>query len=165
MLFVKNHRIYTRSVSFALPENMSIVTDPEHDQPDCLILESADGQFTLEIFADDVLGTPKDLIQEVVDSPEFVVHTEPFPIERGGMNGYAAYYGTEDDSESYYEEFLQYPMNDDGQSILNICICRVVIEGKETIETEAFVEQPNIKSFFDSIRYEPEVCSRVIGSC
>ena len=33
MLFVKNHRIYTRSVSFALPEDMSIVTDPEREQP------------------------------------------------------------------------------------------------------------------------------------
>lgn len=162
MLYIKKGRIYTRSFSFQLPEDMAIVTDPENIHPDTLTMETSDGGFILELAADTSDKTPHEQIAAIRNYEELVFMSENLPVQRGGMKGLGVYYHSEMWRHEYYEEYLTFPMNEDGQNILALCIQHEVSDEKDRNNIPDFIQRPNIQEFLDSIVYEPEVCDNII---
>jgi len=162
MLYVKNNRIYTASFSFELPEDLIIITDPCNIKVDTLTFETVDGKFMVEIAAQDLVGTPADRVAKLKNNAEVIV-TDIIPVERGGMKGYGIYYSGRDWRYEYYEEFLDYPMNAEGQTILNFCIQHEILDMAQRNQVKGMFEQANIQAFLNSIRYEPKVCDKVIN--
>ena len=162
MLYVKNGRIYTRSFSFILPEDMSIVTDPENIHPDTLTFETADGFFIVELGATTSNLSPSEEIARHRAYKELVFTTDDLPMERGEMKGLKVFYHTELWRYEYYEEYLSFPINEDGQNMLELCVQHEVTGDAERNKLEGFMDRPNIKAFLNSIRYEPETCANII---
>ena len=163
MLYIKQGRIYTRSFSFVLPEEMSIVTDPENVNPDTLTFETVDGKFIIEIGASTSDLSPSEEISRHRAYKEWVFMTDDLPMARGEMEGLKVLYRSEQWRYEYYEEYLAFPLNEDGQNMFELCVQHEVNEETERNQIEAFMETPNIKDFLDSIRYEPNCCKTVIG--
>lgn len=152
MLYIKNGRIYTLSFSFELPEEMSIVTDPAGVSPDTLIMESLDGKYQVEIGAWTKGATPREQIKSYIDYGAHIRMSEVFDIERGEMKGCAIFHRNESWREEHYDERLTYPMNEDGQDTLVLAISHEIFDENERNGIAAFMEQPNIKRFIDSIQ-------------
>lgn len=162
MLYIKQGRIYTKSFSFVLPEDMSIVTDPENVHPDTLTLETVDGKFIVEIGATTSDMSAREEIARHRAYKELVFMTEDLPMSRGEMEGLKVFYHSELWRYEYYEEYLKFPMNEDGQNMFELCIQHEVTEESERNNLEAFIERPNIRAFLNSIHYEPETCVNII---
>ena len=162
MLYIKQGRIYTRSFSFVLPEEMSIVTDPENVNPDTLTFETVDGTFIIEIGASTSDLSPSEEIARHRAYKEWVFMTDDLPMARGEMEGLKVLYRSEQWRYEYYEEYLAFPLNEDGQNMFELCIQHEVTEESERNNLEAFIERPNIRAFLNSIHYEPETCVNII---
>ncbi len=162
MLYIKNGRLYTASFSFALPEGMCIVTDPEGVCPDRLNLESLDGKFQIDIGAWTKDESPKEQLEYYINYAEHVLMGEFIEVDRGGMKGYGVFHRNKIWQDEYYQERLAYPMNEDGQNVFDLRIYHEVFSIGERNQVAYFMRRPNIKAFLDSIRYEPNVCKRII---
>jgi len=164
MMYIKNGRIYTRSFSFVLPEDMSIVTDPENVHPDTITFETADGEFMIEMGAATRDMSPSEQMRRLRAYDELVFQSDNISTNRGEMKGLAVYYHSELWRHEYYEEYLDHPMNDDGQNTFELCVQHEVVDESHRNQVDAFMNRPNIKSFLDSIRYEPGECAKIINS-
>lgn len=162
MLYNKNGRLYTASYSFILPEDMCIVTDPDGVTPDTLVLESVDGKYQIEIGAWIRDTSPREQIEHFIEYASHILMSEVFTVERGEMKGCGAFYRNDSWQSEYYEERLEYPMNEDGQNALVLSIAHESFTAAERNNVANFMAQPNIKAFLDSIRYEPDVCRDII---
>ena len=160
MLYIKNGRIYTLSFSYELPEEMSIVTDPAGVSPDTLVMETLDGKYQIEIGAWTKEEKPREQIELYVG--DHIRMSEIFKVARGEMNGYAAFHRSESWREEHYIERLSFPMNEDGQNTFVLGVSHEIFEESEKNGIASFMEQPNIKRFLDSIRYEPSVCENAM---
>ena len=163
MLFIKGNRIYTASFSFELPQGLSIITDPSNVTPDTLTFETLDGKFLVEIGASDTDRTPQDEVDYIFDGDSVIVkQSDIMEVNRNGMKGLGFYYRGEYWNYEYYEEFLSYPRDEDGQAMLDFCVQHEVDGEADGDKVKEFMMKDNIKVFIDSIRYEPDVCKRVI---
>ena len=162
MLYIKNSRLYTASFSFALPEGMSIDTDSENLNPDTIAFKSLDGLYEVAIGVGMPFnkGTPTSRIAELLRADCFKPTSEIMHVVRGGMSGLGLYYQSNRGETQYYEEFLEYPENEDGQTTFELCIIHRAISN----QNNAFVNEPIIKELIESIKYEPKVCKKVINS-
>lgn len=152
MLYIKNGRLYTQSFSFELPEDMCIVTDPPGVSPDTLVLETFDGKYQIEIGAWYKDESPEKQIIEFVEYASHVLNSDLFKIERGSLKGYGAYFRNQTWQEEYYEERLQFPLNEDGQNILVLGFMHELFNEDERNGIYKFMAQTNIKRFIESIR-------------
>lgn len=163
MLYIKNGRLYTRSFSFELPEEMSIVTDPDGVTPDTLILETVDGKYQIEIGAWIRDTSPHEQIEHLINYASYILMSDIFEVTRGEMKGCGAFYRNSSWHDEYYEERLDFPMNEDGQNALILGIQHESFSTDEQNNLANFMERPNIKRFLESIKYEPDECKAVIS--
>lgn len=162
MLYIKSGRFYTESISFALPDELCLVTDPYGTSPDTIVFETLDGRFEIEIGACENEDTPLEEVKGFLSYGSHEQVSEIFAVERNGMSGYGAFYRNHGWTHEYYEERLGYPMNDEGQNGFTLAIQHEVEDDSQRNQVESFMAKPNIKEFFDSIRYEPQVCQKVL---
>ena len=154
MLYNKSGRIYTHSFSFVLPEEMCIVTDPENIQPDTLTFETLDGRFIIELSATTSERSAMGEMKHLQSYDELVFMSEPFEVQRTSMKGVGIFYHSELWRNEYYEEYLDYPLNEEGQNMMNLCVRHEPADEADRNKVASFMELPNIKSFLDSIKYE-----------
>ena len=164
MLYFKNHRLYTQSFSFELPEDICLISDPAVVAPDRIIMETYDGRFQVDIGAEELDKTPYIKISQILADKELEHIGNIFPIERTGMKGYASFYRDNEWSYEYYQECLGYPMNEDGQNGFVLTIIHEVDDECQRGQIEMFMKQDNIRRMIESIRFEPEVCIRVMSA-
>ena len=82
---------------------------------------------------------------------EVMILSDIKPITRGKMKGYGLFFSGIEWRYMYYEEFLEYPINEEGQAAFRFCV-EYEREGDDTIQViENFLSQPDIKAFMDSI--------------
>ena len=63
----------------------------------------------------------------------------------------------------HYEERSRYAMNEDGQNALEFYIEHEVQDDSERNKIKEFMEQPKVKALLESIRYEPQVCEKILN--
>ena len=161
MLYIKNGRFYTESISFILPDELCLVSDPPTVSPDTVMFETLDGKFQIMLSAYEADKTPLDEINGFLAYDCHIKMTDIFDMERGEMKGKALFYRSNTWSHEHYEERLTYPMNEDGQNAFELYIEHEVQDDSERNQVKAFMEQANIKVLIDSIRYEPKVCQEI----
>ena len=154
MLYIKNDRLYTQSFSFELPEDMGIVTDPPGVSPDTLIFETLDGKYQIEIGAWYKEESPEKQIIDFIEYASHVLVSDLIKVERGTLKGFGAHFRNATWQEEYYEERLQFKLNDDGQNTLVLGFMHEAFSEDERNGIYNFMEQPNIKQFLNSIRPE-----------
>ena len=162
MLYIKNRRIYTDSFSFELPEDLCLISDPPTVAPDTLHFETLDGLFEIEIGAWDGDNSPYDQLLDECLYSETVLLSTIFEVERDGMKGFGAYYHSAEWTFEYYEERLQFEMNAEGQTTFILSVTHNIERDNDKNQVKEFMSKPNIKSFIDSIRYNPEECQSII---
>ncbi len=162
MLYIKNRRIYTDSFSFELPEDLCLISDPPTVAPDTLHFETLDGLFEIEIGAWDGDNSPYDQLLDECLYSETVLLSTIFEVERDGMKGFGAYYHSAEWTFEYYEERLQFEMNAEGQTTFILSVTHNIESDNDKNQVKEFMSKPNIKSFIDSIRYNPEECQSII---
>ena len=151
MLLIKGNRIHTASFSFELPQGLSIITDPTNVKTDILTFETLDGRFVLDIGASDYNKAPIEQIERLKNDKEVMILSDIKPITRGKMKGYGLFFSGVEWRYMYYEEFLEYPINEEGQAAFRFCV-EYEREGDDTIQViEDFLNLSNIKAFMDSI--------------
>ena len=64
---------------------------------------------------------------------------------------------------SGYEERTRYPENEDGQNAFELYIEYEVQEESDRNKVREIMADPNIKALIDSIRYEPDVCEKILN--
>ena len=162
MLFIKGNRIYTSSFSFEIPQGLSIVTDPVNIKIDMLTLETLDGRFTVEIGASDYNKMPASEIERLRNDKEVVLQSAVLSINRGEMMGFGVYFSGVEWRYEYYREFLEYPINEDGQASFIFTVEHEVEISREHGAIKEYLKQDNIVALLESIRYEPDVCKQVM---
>ena len=151
MLLIKGNRICTASFSFELPQGLCIITDPINIKTDIFTFETPDGKFVLDVGASDYNKAPAEQVERLKNNPETIILSDILPITRGNMNGYGVFYSGVEWRHIYYEEFLEYPINEEGQAAFRLCV-EHELEGSCNISVmQDFLNQPNIKAFMDSI--------------
>ena len=55
-------------------------------------------------------------------------------------------------------------MNSEGQNGFVLAITHEVENDEQRDQIEAFMKRDNIKRMIESIRYEPEVCAKIMGA-
>ena len=78
------------------------------------------------------------------------------------MKGFGAYYHSAEWTFEYYEERLQFEMNAEGQTTFILSVTHNIESDNDKNQVKEFMSKPNIKSFIDSIRYNPEECQNII---
>jgi len=151
MLLIKGDKICTQSFSFVLPQGLSIITDPTNVKADILTFETSDGRFVLDIGASDYNKPPLEEIERLKSDSEVIILSEIKEIVRGNMKGYGVFYSGEEWRHIYYQEFLEYPINDEGQAAFRLCIEHEADGCLNVAALEEFMALPNIKAFTDSI--------------
>ena len=166
MLYIKKGRLYTASFSFTLPEGVSIDTNSDNLYPDTIAFQTKDGSFDIEIGVgvNFNMQPPNIRIKEIMRADCFVPLTAPIKVNRDGMVGLGLYYRSNAWDDEYYEEFLEYPENEDGQYTFTLCFVHRVKDESERNGIDAFMNEPNIKQFIESIRYNPEECQKAINN-
>lgn len=160
MLYIKKGRIYTDSFSFELPEDLCLIADPPTVAPDTLHFETLDGMYEIEIGAWDGNQSPYEQLQNECLYGSVMLSTL-FEVDRGGMNGYGAYYHSADWSYEYYEERLQFEMNEEGQTTFMLAISHIIDTDKDKNKVKEFIAEPNIQAFINSIKYNPDECRAI----
>ena len=151
MLLIKGNRICTSSFSFVLPQGLCIVTDPMNIKTDILTFETPDGRFILDVGASDYNQAPIEQINCLQSDSEINILSEVKAITRGKMKGYALFYSGVEWSHIYYEEFLEYPINEDGQASFRFRIEHEIDGTCDITILQDFLAQSDIKEFMDSI--------------
>ena len=162
MLYIKNGRIYTDSFSFELPENLCLISDPPTVAPDTLHFETPDGMYEIEIGAWDGVKAPYEQLHNECLYGGSVLLSTLFEVERDGMKGYGVYFHSAEWSYEYYEERLQFEMNEEGQTTFMLALTHIINNDDDKNKMKEFMEQPNIKAFIDSIRYNPAECREIV---
>ena len=165
MLYIKNGRLYTTSFSFAIPEGLSIDTDSDNLYPDTIAFKTKDGFFDIEIGVGVPFNKqpPNIRIEEIMRADCFVSMTDPIEVNRDGMIGLGLYYRGSSWETEYYEEFLEYPKNEEGQYTFTLCFVHRVKSELERCGIDGFMNEPNIKQLIESIRYNPEECRKAMN--
>ena len=86
-----------------------------------------------------------------------------FEVNRGGMTGKGVFYRDNSWSYEHYEERTRYPENEDGQNAFELYIEHEVQEESDRNKVREIMDDPKIKALIDSIRYEPDVCKKIIN--
>lgn len=151
MLFIKGNRIHANNFSFELPQGLSIITDPDGVKVDTLNFETLDGKFIIEIGAGGYSRTALEYIELMKNNNEIIFQSEILPIVRGNMRGFGFYYTGVEWRHEYYAEFLEYPMNEEGQTLFDLLIAHELEEDNSGDALKDFMNEKNIKAFLDSI--------------
>jgi len=88
--------------------------------------------------------------------------TEKLDIERGCMKGKGIFYRSDSWSHEYYEERLEFPMNEEGQNAFELVIQHEITDESERNQVQKFLTQANIEEFLRNISYNPEAYKRYI---
>lgn len=163
MLYIKNGRFYTESISFILPDELCLIPDTFTTAPDTLTFETLDGKFQIMLSAYESEKTPLEELNGFLSYDCHVMMTDILDMERGEMKGKALFYRSDSWSHEHYEERLAYPMNEEGQNAFELYIEHEVQDESERNQVKAFMEQAKIKALIDSIRYEPTECQKVMN--
>ena len=164
MLYIKNGRFYTESISFDLPDELCLVSDPITVSPDTVMFETLDGKFQIMLSAYETDKTPLEELNGFLAAGLHVKMTEICDIERGAMKGKYVYYRSNSWSHEHYEERCSFPMNEEGQNAFELYIEYEVQEEFEREQVKNFMQRPNIKALLNSIKYEPDVCKSIMRS-
>jgi len=62
----------------------------------------------------------------------------------------------------YYREFLEYPINEEGQAAFIFTVEHEVEISREHGAIKEYLKQDNIVALLESIRYEPDICKQVL---
>lgn len=162
MLYIKNGRLYTQSFSYIVPDELCLIPDTFETSPDTITLETLDGKFQIMLRPYDSEKSPLDELSSMLEYGNYVKLSEILDIDRGGMMGKGVFYRSDSWRYEHYEERSRYAMNEDGQNAFELYIEHEVQDDSERDQVRAFMEQPNIKALIDSIRYEPDVCKKVM---
>ena len=162
MLYLKKGCVYTASFSFALPEDLCIVSDPITVSPDTMMFETVDGKYQILIGAYESDKSPLSEIEHLLSLGGHKSTTEKLDIERGGMRGKGIFYRSNSWSHEYYEERLEFPMNEEGQNAFELVIQHEITDESERNQVQKFLTQANIEEFLRNISYNPEAYKRYI---
>ena len=163
MLYIKNGRLYTQSYSYIVPDELCLIPDTFETSPDTITLETLDGKFQLMIRPYDTEKTPIEELSSMLEYCGHVKMSEILDIDRGGMIGKGVFYRSDSWRYEHYEERSRYAMNDDGQNALELYIEHEVQDESERNKIKEFMEQPKVKALLESIRYEPQVCEKILN--
>lgn len=161
MLYIKNGRFYTQSISFALPDELCLIPDTFTTAPDTLTFETLDGKFQIML---NPYETEKTIEEEFDGFLNMGCHekmSDIFEVNRGGMMGKALFYKSSSWGYEHYEERSRYAENEDGQNAFELYIEHEVQDESDRNQIQTVMEHPNIKALIESIRYEPDVCKEI----
>lgn len=94
MLLHKNGRWYVGKLSFALPDNICLLTDDACVYfPNGMELVTPDEAINISLYADTEKLTSKDFLDNLLDTADcFLRKSEAKPVCIGGLNGHFVYY-------------------------------------------------------------------------
>ncbi len=161
MLYINYGRFYTKSISFFIPDNMCLVTDPEKVLPDTIIVETLDGKFQIKIGACEHEGESLEEIKRLLVNGEYEQISEISEFDHERMKGYRVFYRDHDWSHEYYTQVLEYPMNAEGQNGLSITVEHEIGDESQQNQIAAFMKRNDIEMLLNNIRYEPNICTMV----
>lgn len=163
MLYLKNGRLYTHSISYIMPDGLCLVPDSITTAPDTLTFETLDGKFQLMLCPYETEKTPDEELNGFLKMGCHETMSDIFEVNRGGMTGKGVFYRDNSWSYEHYEERTRYPENEDGQNAFELYIEYEVQEESDRNKVREIMDDPKIKALIDSIRYEPDVCKKMIN--
>ena len=163
MLYIKNGRLYTQSYSYVVPDELCLIPDTFETSPDTITLETLDGKFQLMLRPYDTEKTPLEELSSMLECCGHVKMSEILDIDRGGMIGNGVFYRSDSWRYEHYEERSRYAMNEDGQNAFELYIEHEVQDEAERNTIKAFMERTNVKALLESIKYEPQVCKKILN--
>ena len=163
MLYIKNGRLYTHSYSYIMPDGLCLVPDSITTAPDTLTFETLDGKFQIMLSPYEAEKTPDEELNEFLKMGCHETMSDIIDVNRGGMIGKCVFYRDNSWSYEHYEERTRYPENEDGQNAFELYIEHEVQDESERNKIKAFMDQPNVKALIESIRYEPQVCEKILN--
>lgn len=163
MLYIKNGRLYTQSYSYVVPDELCLIPDTFETSPDTITLETLDGKFQLMLRPYDTEKTPLEELIGMLECCGHVKMSEILDIDRGGMIGKGVFYRSDSWRYEHYEERSRYAMNEDGQNAFELYIEHEVQDEAERNLITEFMERTNVKALLESIKYEPQVCKKILN--
>ena len=144
MLYVKNGKIHSDKILFALPEDMQFNFWSGLEIRDGFKFSSMDNKIDLDVR---ILDNRPDFTSESVSTGENRnAMSDIFTVERGGLTGTAVFYRNDDWSYEVYDERLVI----DEKKIFNVhIVCDVAEETRGLIHT--ILRTEHIKAFLASI--------------
>lgn len=147
MFLVKNGRLHIAGASFALAEGMYLNTMPDIEESNCILFESSDNNYTVELRAEQSDAGAKAELNNVLhsDDSDMAVIENITPVTLNGLTGYYSTYGTQ--KHEYYEAIFDLDRNNDDMDIFAILVTAKSEFGiKKALESEA------VKRCMNSVR-------------
>jgi len=159
MLKIKNGKLISSNMLFALPEDFTLDLRSPGGGYQTLEFVSKNqvvkgGIVYINIEFEKAELTAKEAMEEFMDDNELKVKGEFFPVTRGKGTAIGVHYkGTEGYSD-YYEERYDFPSNKLQQNQVTVSIQLIANRGQKLGSTiEDAMKLPNVKAFLDSIEY------------
>ena len=146
-----------------MPDGLCLVPDSITTAPDTLTFETLDGKFQLMLCPYETEKTPDEELNGFLKMGCHETMSDIFEVNRGGMIGKGVFYRDNSWSYEHYEERTRYPENEDGQNAFELYIEYEVQEESDRNKVREIMDDPKIKALIDSIRYEPDVCKKMIN--
>lgn len=158
MLKIKNGKLISSNMSFALPEDFALDLRSPGGGYHTLEFVSEDqvvkgGIVYINIEFEKAEQTAKESMEEFMEDNELKVKGEFFPVTRGKGTALGAFY-TGGKVSFIYDERYDFPENSLGYDQVSITIQLSRIKGKKLEQTiYDVVELPIVKAFLDSVEY------------
>lgn len=158
MLKVKNGKLVSSNMSFALPEDFSL--DLKMPGGNYHVLEFVSeneiikgGIVYINIEFEEAELTAKEAMENFIEDCELKLKGEFFPIKRGVGTALAAFY-TGGRISNIYEERYDFPLNSLHHNQVTVTIQLSRLKGKKIGCTiHEVLELPTLKQFLDTIEY------------
>lgn len=106
MLFYRNNRFYWEGVSFALPDNLFIQTDPELCEENVLNLWTENEEMHITIGVEEETDGPEAELRYIIRELESTANVGPEEIEMGGLRGVWAWHSSDPVDYAEYRFYL-----------------------------------------------------------
>lgn len=147
MLMHKKGRFYINGLSFALPDDVCVLTrETPYNNLNGFVLTGLDQRVQVIIDTEDDIENPEEYFKTDGFTKHMHILSEIKTYENNGIKG--AYVFCETKSEQYCEMRLKLPVPNDEATILSVC----VLVQKGSLSIEQAVEAPFIKEFLSSIK-------------
>ncbi len=158
MLKIKNGKLISSNMSFALPEDFALDLRMPGGKYHVLEFVSENqaikgGIIYINIELEEAELTAKESMEEFMENCELKLKGEFFPITRGKGTALAAFY-TGGRISNIYEERYDFAKNSLHQNQATVTIQLTRLKGKKLGQTiHDVLNLPNVKAFLDSIEY------------
>ena len=151
MLRVRNGRLETEHVAFAMPEGFCL------EQNDLLGMGylrfiSADRKVLIAVAFDKTYGTEEQELNTLLQDGDLIRTSDFLRIRRGVREGVGVFYRNGTAAEEYYGEAYAFP-EEKGANQFFVYVLHCRGGEKDEPSLKEILGSPNVKSFFDSIEY------------